>query len=92
MNPFPTVRTLAFRPRFARPSNVVVGVKRPAHRSFADDKKQNALPQAQQGAVGPNMEQQEHVSEETAKMNSIMGKEGPDIEGQGTPVQEVSST
>ncbi|EMC98044.1 hypothetical protein BAUCODRAFT_67254 [Baudoinia panamericana UAMH 10762] len=35
------------------------------------------------------MQQQEHVSEETAKMNEIMGKEGPDIEGQGTPVQDI---
>lgn len=35
------------------------------------------------------MNQQEHVSEEAAKMAEIQGKDGPDIEGQGTPVQEV---
>jgi len=35
------------------------------------------------------MQQQEHVSEEAAKMAKITGSEGPDIEGQGTPVQEV---
>ena len=93
MNPFPAVRTLAFRPRIARPSTsqAVTGIKRHAVRTFADEKQQHGtLPESQQqDAVGPNMEQQEHVSEETAKMNAIMGKPGPDIEGQGTPVQEV---
>ena len=34
------------------------------------------------------MQQQEHVSEEQAKMDKIMGKEGPDMDV-GTPVQEV---
>jgi small subunit ribosomal protein S7 len=34
------------------------------------------------------MQQQEHVSEEAAKMAKIQGKEGPDVEA-GTPVQEI---
>ena len=34
------------------------------------------------------MQQQEHVSEEAAKMAKIQGQEGPDVE-QGTPVQEI---
>ncbi|KAF4555032.1 Ribosomal protein S7p/S5e-like protein [Elsinoe fawcettii] len=34
------------------------------------------------------MKQQEHVSEEAAKMANITGGEGPDLE-QGTPVQEI---
>ncbi|KAK4545987.1 hypothetical protein LTR36_002551 [Oleoguttula mirabilis] len=88
--PFHSVRTLAFRPRPScafRP-NTVTGVKR---RTFADDNaKHNALPQAQEGQTGPNMQQAEHVSEEAAKMSQIMGTgSGPDIEGQGTPVQDI---
>jgi small subunit ribosomal protein S7 len=35
------------------------------------------------------MQQQEHVSEEAAKMAKIQGGEGPDL-SQGTPVQDVS--
>lgn len=34
------------------------------------------------------MQQQEHVSEEAAKMAKITGGEGPDLT-QGTPVQDV---
>lgn len=34
------------------------------------------------------MQQQEHVSEEAAKMAKIQGQEGPDMEA-GTPIQEV---
>lgn len=86
MAPFATVRTLALRPRATasfRPSaNAYL------RRTFADEKG-NVLPSAQDGQVGPNMQQQEHVSEEQAKMSKMMGQEGPDIEGQGTPVQEI---
>lgn len=45
----------------------------------------------EQGRLGPNQEQQPHVSEEAAAIDNAMGKEGPDLE-QGTPVQEVSLT
>jgi small subunit ribosomal protein S7 len=37
------------------------------------------------------MHQQEHISEETAKMAKIQGGQGPDLE-MGTPVQEVRHT
>lgn len=87
MNPLPPVRALAFRPRPNTAFRSVIRVKRPATcRTYADEK---SMPTAQEGASGPNMHQQEHVSEEAAKMNKIMGGKGPDIEGQGTPVQEV---
>jgi small subunit ribosomal protein S7 len=91
MNPFSALRTLpirhkptaAFRANFARPA---------ACRTFADKSSTNnpgKLPKADgEPPVGPNMQQQEHVSEEAAKMASITGSEGPDL-GQGTPVQEV---
>jgi len=91
MTPFASVRTLAFRSRPAASFRPVIGIKR----TYADDNastKHNNLPQAQEGQVGPNMQQGEHVSEEAAKMNQIMGGEGPDIEGQGTPVQDVCHT
>lgn len=90
INPIPILRSCALRPRATvlRPSNAVIGVKRPAGRSFADDKS-TEMPKAEQGEAGPNMQQQEHVSEEAAKMAKIQGGQGPDIEGQGTPVQEV---
>ncbi|KAI7320187.1 hypothetical protein KC315_g9522, partial [Hortaea werneckii] len=85
MTPFASVRALAFRSRPVatfRPSAACV------KRTFADEK-DGRLPQAQAGQVGPNMQQQEHVSEEQAKMSKMMGQEGPDIEGQGTPVQDI---
>lgn len=85
----PAVRACAFRPRAPRPHNAVIGVKRPAYRTYAESKEKEAA-YPTQGAVGPNMKQQEHVSEEAAKMAEIQGKAGPDIEGQGTPVQEVT--
>ncbi|SMR48445.1 unnamed protein product [Zymoseptoria tritici ST99CH_1E4] len=88
INPIPVLRTCAFRPRqtVLRPSNAVIGVKRPAYRSFAD--KSSDLPKADEGEVGPNMNQAEHVSEEAAKMANITGGEGPDLT-QGTPVQDI---
>lgn len=88
INPFPVLRTVALRPRPAviRRGNVAAGVV--GRRTFADKSKD--VPEAEQGAVGPNMQQAEHVSEEAAKMAKIQGGEGPDIEGQGTPVQDVS--
>lgn len=43
------------------------------------------------GTKGPNMENAPHVSEEQAAMDKTMGETPPDIEGQGTPVQEVRS-
>lgn len=85
----PAIRVCAFRPRAPRPHNAVIGIKRPACRTFAEEKKA-AYPS--QGDVGPNMKQQEHVSEEAAKMAEIQGKDGPDVEGQGTPVQDVGAT
>jgi len=93
MNPFPAVRALAFHPRTSTISArcSVLSVKQPViWRSYADGKaaQHKTLPEAQPGQVGPNMQQQEHVSEEAAKMNQIMGRQGPDIE-QGTPVQDV---
>ena len=91
LNAFPVLRACALRPRAAvlRPQNAVIGVKRPAYRSFADDKS-NVLPEAENGTSGPNMDPAEHVSEEAAKMAKIQGGQGPDIEGQGTSVQHVS--
>ena len=90
MNSLPTLRTCAFRSR--RPSILlrpVIGVKRAACRTYADNNSAK-LPEAQNGQAGPNMQQQEHVSEEAAKMAKIQGGKGPDMEA-GTPVQEVSS-
>lgn len=88
-NPFSALRTLPIRQRPT--ATLRAGFQRPAvYRSFADDatNKPNKLPQAEGETVGPNMQQQEHVSEEAAKMAKITGGQGPDVE-QGTPVQEV---
>ena len=46
--------------------------------------------QAAQEAQGPNMDTLPHVSEEAAAVGKAKGESGPDIEEQGTPVQEVS--
>ena len=89
MNPFSTLRTLPLR---QKPIVAFRNFQRPAARLFADNAGTNnpsKLPKAEgEQPVGPNMQQQEHVSEEAAKMAKITGSEGPDI-GQGTPVQEV---
>ena len=89
MNPFSTLRTLPLR---QKPTAAFRSFQRPAARLFADNAGTNnpgKLPTAEgEQPVGPNMQQQEHVSEEAAKMAKITGSEGPDI-GQGTPVQEV---
>lgn len=90
-NVVPALRACAFRPRQARAqwqSNVVIGVKRPACRTFADKSKDLPVMDQAEEQVGPNMRQQEHVSEEAAKMAKITGGEGPDLD-QGTPVQDV---
>ncbi|KAL8659905.1 MAG: hypothetical protein Q9226_000199 [Calogaya cf. arnoldii] len=47
------------------------------------------LPEAEKGAPGPNQQQLPHVSEEAASMSKITGEGGPEIEEQGTPVDEV---
>ncbi|KAI4276000.1 MAG: hypothetical protein L6R38_005768 [Xanthoria sp. 2 TBL-2021] len=56
-------------------------------RSITSDEK--PLPKADEGAPGPNQEQLPHVSEEAASMSKITGGGGPEIEEQGTPVDEV---
>ncbi|KAL9637181.1 MAG: hypothetical protein Q9204_001977 [Flavoplaca sp. TL-2023a] len=56
-------------------------------RSITTDEK--PLPEAEKGSPGPNQEQLPHVSEEAASMNNITGDGGPEIEEQGTPVDEV---
>ena len=44
---------------------------------------------ADQKTSGPNQEQLPHVSEEAADTAQIMGETSPEIDAQGTPVQEV---
>lgn len=93
MNTFSTLRTLPLR---SKPTAAFrASFQRPVARKYSDDASINTpgkLPKAEgEKPVGPNMQQQEHVSEEAAKMAKITGGEGPDIEGQGTPVQEVWS-
>lgn len=39
---------------------------------------------------GPNEDNAPHVSEEAAEMADIMGETKPDIDGHGTPVQDVT--
>lgn len=38
---------------------------------------------------GPNMDQLPHVSEEAAAMSKVKGEQGPEVEQQGTPIDEV---
>lgn len=46
------------------------------------------LPESEQ-PKGPNQDQLPHVSEEAAATGKITGEGGPEIEEQGSPVQEV---
>ncbi|TKA34170.1 hypothetical protein B0A50_00150 [Salinomyces thailandicus] len=87
INSFAGVRALALR---SRPTAAFRPAAGGLSRHYADERNGGGrLPQAQEGQSGPNMHQQEHVSEEDAKMKKVMGQEGPDIEGQGTPVQDI---
>ena len=54
----------------------------------ADEK---PLPQSDGEGPGPNQSQLPHVSEEAAAIGKVTGEGGPEIEEQGTPVQEVGS-
>ena len=89
------LRTIAFRPRPRTNLRPTIGVKRSAItqcRAFADAAQKDVPPPppfSEQNEKGPNMDQQEHVSEEDAKIKAVMGEAGPDIEGHGTPVQDV---
>lgn len=82
----PFLRTLPFRP--------IIGVKRPFvacrpySSSSAGTNDGGKLPEAAPGRMGPNSQQQEHVSEEAAKVANVMGQEGPDMQV-GTPVQDI---
>lgn len=40
-------------------------------------------------AKGPNMDQLPHVSEEAAAMSNVKNEQGPEVEQQGTPIQDV---
>lgn len=93
MAPGPALRVLAFRP--AR--QALTASRQCALRPFANGRQYaaatntpNKLPTAPKGETkGPNTHQQEHVSEEAAKMAEITGGKGPDIDGQGTPVEDI---
>lgn len=84
ISPLPTC-ALRIRPRGARtllrPGIVAI-------RKVTENNDPNKLPEAAAGERGPNTQQQEHVSEEAAKMAKIQGGGGPDLD-QGTPVQDV---
>lgn len=85
LNLFHTSRTLPLRPYNAVPRFI----SRPAAcRTYASDPSKDLPVAKDEEPVGPNMQQQEHVSEEAAKMAKITGGEGPDLD-QGTPVQDV---
>ncbi|OQO13338.1 hypothetical protein B0A48_01566 [Cryoendolithus antarcticus] len=90
-NPFSALRTLPIR---ARPSFPVRQhlQRQPLQRSFADQvatNNPNALPKAASQTGGaPNENQEDHVSEEAAKMAKATGGSGPDLDV-GTPVQEI---
>ena len=58
------------------------------NRSITSNEK--PLPEADNATKGPNQEQLPHVSEEAGATSEIMGeKTKPEVEEQGTPVQEV---
>ena len=63
-------------------------------RCFADEKPAAERPlshgiYSEGEEKGPNMDQLPHVSEEAAAMSKVKGEQGPQVEEQGTPVQEV---
>lgn len=90
LNLFATPRALAHRPRQSLQStfSAAYRLQQPVCRSYSSNPSKD-LPTADKAeTVGPNMEQQEHVSEEAAKMAKMTGGEGPDLT-QGTPVQDV---
>ncbi|KAK3054070.1 hypothetical protein LTR09_004848 [Extremus antarcticus] len=86
-NPTPWLRTFALRPR--RTARVAFPIHNASLRHNSSTNNPDALTKAPKAdQKGPNMQQQEHVSEEAAQMAKIQGKEGPDMDA-GTPVQEI---
>lgn len=71
-------RTLAIRSRPPVSCKIPICVRTVSKRGYADQK-----------SKGPNQDNPPHVSEEAAQQAEIMGETKPDIEGYGTPVQEV---
>ncbi|GAB7350370.1 hypothetical protein MBLNU459_g0997t1 [Dothideomycetes sp. NU459] len=88
INLFTASRGLAYRPRPSAVPALAMRAQPSVYRTYASDPSKDLPVAAEQEPVGPNMQQQEHVSEEAAKMANITGGEGPDLT-QGTPVQEL---
>ena len=81
-----TPQKLAFRTRSLIPQKRIA----PTQRFYADDAtKEPVQTNPNTTPAGANESQAPHVTEEQAAMDKIMGEEPPQIEEQGTPVQDV---
>jgi small subunit ribosomal protein S7 len=86
-NPAPWLRICSLRPRRAN-IQFYIPIHQVQRKNYSTND-HDKLPKAPVGdKAGPNMEQQEHVSEEAAKMAKAQGMEGPDVDA-GTPVHEI---
>ncbi|KAL8674729.1 MAG: hypothetical protein Q9168_000887 [Polycauliona sp. 1 TL-2023] len=84
---FRSTRPAICQVRASQQGQPSLGIRFAAPRSITTDEK--PLPEAEKGAPGPNQEQLPHVSEEAASMKHITGDAAPEIEEQGTPVDQV---
>lgn len=80
-------QALAYRPRTACVSQRL-RIQPSLCRNYASDPSKDLPVSEDKDNLGPNMQTQEHVSEEAAKMAKATGGEGPDL-SVGTPVQDV---
>lgn len=88
LNLFAATRSLAIRtrnPAFAPTFANRLTIRRNYAGASAADSDNPEI--GQKNPAGPNMQSQEHVSEEAKKMAQMSGGEGPDLT-QGTPVQD----
>jgi small subunit ribosomal protein S7 len=75
--------SLALRPKPRGAQYLIAPLQRRCASESAKD-----LPAAEK-PKGPNQEQLPHVNEEAAAIRRVTGEASPDIEGHGTPMQEV---
>lgn len=86
ITPLRSIRALPLRPRASE--SLPLALRAAPRRYITADEK--PLPKTDTPQKpGPNEEQLPHVSEEAAAMAKVKGETAPQIEEQGTPIQEV---
>lgn len=90
LNVFSLARSIPFRPKPQLQCRVQPATRAVPSQCRAYSGSEDA---SQKGRLGEDHTQTlPHVSEEAAKTAEIMGEKGPEVQEQGTPVEEVGRT